>query len=366
MAVGIVDLPLQRPPQVAWETATGNPSIVGVDGSVAVVVIDEDGAGRSVIGVDMATGDQTWFFEDADHTCQWAVPLVCVQDAGTKRAVVVRIATADGTRAATPYPMAVAAVAAGEDIVVVVSTGSDIEDVVLVEPDGSERWRVQADAADSSSTPAWVSLQVREEAVSLDYPGVSLDLETGEQTLLDWYMLDGDRWVEIQPGGVVAIETPDGRMSVGVDELLLWFDDDAGGPVVLRQHHSGQIVASLRETGDELWRIVEENCWPQARIRQSLVLSCWDGRGEERLVGLDEVTGAVRWEIAGSTWPVTASHDTLLLFDEGSASMFAIDPRNGVEHWRMPWQGTYLSAHDQLPDGLLLSDEDSLTRIVWD
>ena len=69
---------------------------------------------------------------------------------------IVSIELDDGSQTSWPYPGALAAIPVGEGVAVIVKTSTDTERVVLLDADGSERWRADLDAADTDAQPVWV------------------------------------------------------------------------------------------------------------------------------------------------------------------------------------------------------------------
>lgn len=367
IALGITDLPLARPPTLAWQVDLTFPQVVDVTGD-RVVVVGEGETGRDVLGIDLAAGAEVWHYADHSSTCQMGSVVTCVENPGDPDATIVTMSPEDGARTSTPYPGVLGAITVGEDLVVVeaMENGAVLEEVVLVEADGSERWRVQADAVDTFSTPAWVGLRVEEPVVSLDVSGTSLDLQTGEEVVQSRFELNEGEWVEIVDAGEAIVHSDQGSVTVGIDEALTWVDDDAGGPVVLRQNDGTSLVASLRATGEELWRISDGSCYPYARLLHRFVLGCWSSTGTEGLIGVDELTGESVWTIATQGWVVAASRDALVLIDDMAHSLLALDPMTGTELWRIPWPSTYFQTVSDGAEGLLVSGDATLGRIVWD
>lgn len=365
IAIGIIDLPLARTPTVAWETSYSYPQVVEVTDELAVLLVGVESS-QDVVGVDLVTGGELWRYHAAGATCHQELPVTCVEQAGTVDATIVTVATDDGALTRTPYPGALGAVAVGEDLVVAEPGLADIEEVVLLEPDGTERWRVNVDAADTESVPAWVWLSVDRGQAIIEMSGVTIDLQTGEIAQQMTYTFDEDEWAELGPDGTVTIYNADDSVVLGPSELTAPIDDDAGGAVVLRQTPDAGLLASVRSTDDELWEQPEANCFPQARLQHRFLLSCWGAAGDERLRAINEVTGETVWERPISVWPAAASRDTLLMVDQSEGGLHALDPATGDVRWQLPGEGFFYDTSVDGNGGLLISGESSLIRLVWD
>lgn len=363
--LGISDLPLDQPPTVLWEASLTNPQLIGVDDDRAMLQVDDADFTQDIVALDMTDGTEAWRYQMQDVTCQQTLPITCIEEPGTADASIVTIDSADGTRTRTPYPGAIGAVTAGEDLVVVEEGQADIEVLVLIEPDGTERWRVQADAADTTSVPAWVWLWVDGDHVVVDMSGVMIDLRSGEIEQRATYTIGNGEWVEIGPDGSATIHTPNGDVTLDVNDLATRYDDDAGGPVVLRQDRDGLLLAALRGTDEELWRVAgDDSCYPEARLQHRFVLSCWGATGGGRLLGVDELSGETLWEMDVSVWSIMASRDALVTVDQGLGGMLALNPATGEEWWRLPGAAYYNATSDG-SDGLLVTSDSRISRLVW-
>lgn len=387
---GLLDLDLTAPPTVAWESAELELlGLVGTAGDRAVTLAEEPDGNRSYLGIDLADGTEVWRYLDEGHTCQHALPLVCVQEAGSLSAQVVTVDLADGGLGTRPYPGALSAAAAGDDLVVVVKTETLDEDVVLLEPDGTERWRVPVDVVDTQAGFMRVPIQVSETGVThiavgaaslvfdpvldtvppLDSPVVTLELETGEQQTGGAATFSAKGFILDYSDGDVVITGPDGRVTVRDTEQIM-HDDDLGGPVRLEITAAAEFldaattVASIRATEEELWRS-DPGCFPGARLRGIVVLYCFGGT--EVLVGVDELTGEQLWKVRELSWVLAMSPDTLVVTDSAGATLVGVDPRDGRRLWSVAvYGGDAVSRSVAIDGGVLLMIGSRMVRLAWE
>lgn len=363
---GLLDLPLSQPPTLAWQAELSYPSLASVDVPGRVIVsTDDDGTSRTVVGLDLETGAEVWRFDDDGYSCQWGAQIVCVTDPGTSAAAVVTIDGQDGTLTTAEHPQAIAAIAAdGGTAVVEKNDGSGVEDVVLVAPDGTELWRVEADVAETESIPAWTSLRVTDDLVVSDYSGTALNASTGEPAAHPgWVNADGS-WIEETDTGSF-LHTGDDVIALDASELMVWLDDDVGGSIVFRQDTSGVITASIRDDGTELWQLDDPRCYPWMRIRGSIVIGCWGEAGDGNASALDELTGEPLWVAADADWPITASEDAVLLSSTEQSEIVAVDPVDGHVLWRQHLPQLSYANYLQIDDGLLVSSDAAVALLTW-
>lgn len=369
--IGLLDLDVRREPETVWTTELRFPEVVHAAGDRAVVVEDDDGAGRSVLGLDLANGSEVWRYYDAGYTCTWGTPVGCVDDPGSPDARLVLIDLVDGSRETRPYPWAVAVVAAGEGATVVIETSEALESVLLLEADGSERWRVDLDVVEGAAPPFWTQLDVIDGRVEIYNAGSAIEIATGAVSPIDrWRVGDG---VDIEFDGDGAagltpvVHTPDGSVSLQRDELLLPHDDDLGGAVALAQDPAGRVVATLRADGTELWRMPSASggCHPVARLRGTLMTPC-SGEAENRLVGWDLRTGEERWSLPAPVFALGATADSILVVDYVEGHLFALDALDGSQHWFTPLRVDDSVNLVALSNGLLVATRTSVVRLLWD
>lgn len=365
LELGLVDLDLSVEPTVAWESlGLEYPEIVDTAGDRAVIITSNQGDSRTYLGLDLADGTEVWRYFDGGNTCQYDLPLVCIEGAGSPSAQIVLLDTDDGSLTTRAHPSAISATVAGDDLVVIEDTDRADEDVVLVEPDGSERWRVAVDAADELTFPVWAPMWISGTSVSLGVSGVTLDLETGEQTTQTFPTWNG-LTLQMQDDGSTLVTGPEGSFTLSADEGLLQYDDDLGGPVRLEYAETG-VVASLRSDGTELWRSAGPDCFPTGRLRGVVIMQCY-GPQTSGLVGIDEITGERLWHLPGTSWVVAASREHLVALDEVQDVVIGVDPRDGTVPWSVPMDGgSPMGSAIALDDGLLVATETEVMRLVWD
>lgn len=360
--LGVVGTSLAAAPRPAWVVDLAYAVPRGHEGTSLVVTLEGEPA-RYVTGLDLASGAERWRFADPDRTCHGVSPVVCVEAPGEDVAQVVTIDPSTGDVERREHPAAIAATAAGADLVVVERHGPGLDDVVRLAADGGERWRVQASAADDSEPPL-ASVAVVDDRVLIPLSGTRLDLATGEPVGTGSLVVGEQMWAELVEGRMV-VHVGEGSATLAQDEVLLSIDDSLGAGLVLGQHPDGGAVARLRSTGEEVWR--HEGCSPDVRLQHRVVLACWppDGDGVG-LVAVEEATGAEVWHLEGTYRPVTASRDTLVLAGYGGEGVLAVDPRTGDVRWRVPSEtGVFVVVADGA-GGLVVSDGTSTTRLVWD
>lgn len=363
---GLTDLDLTAPPAVLWESPIEASWVLDARGDRAVVLAQETGSSRTLLGVDLADGEQVWSYDDADGSCQTGSPLVCVQDPGTADAVIVTISLADGDRTTRPHPGALAGITVGDGSMVVVEKTDTIEeDVLLIDADGTEVWHRSADASDGYGDDTWRFLRIADGAVWLDQSQQLIDLRTGVETGYDsrWVLDDGT--LLTSDGTELTIGTGEDAVTVSATELLTFHDDDLGGVVRLTSEGNGLLSAQMRATDEELWRMERSPCAVDARVRGVVVVTCWD-EADSSTMGIEEVTGEVLWEQQSHSLVEPVARDTLVLSDAVASGLVAIDPRTGTTRWQLPWTGSsYSTSTTPLSNGVLLLTSTSLTRLVW-
>jgi outer membrane protein assembly factor BamB len=367
--IGLVDLDLSQRPTVVWETTlSAGYSIEDIVGDRAVLSTHD--AAPTVLALDLATGEPTWTYDIDAHTCQWGSPVVCVQDPGAADAAIVSVDLATGTESSRPYPEAVAAIAVDDGVAVILQTSSPIEDVVMLDAGGGERWRVAADAADLQNVPWWAFVhRVGEELWFETTTTVRIDIETGRVTTgpADGFVLEDGTSISIT-GDIGMIRTAEGEARVALDETVMWTDDDLGGVVqLMTTPEEGMILAQVRGSTSELWRFAEPGCNPEARLSGVVVISCWNDSGP-RLYGVDEVTGETVWDQSGNYQLAAASTDTLVFASTTDADMRGVDPITGDVRWHLPTPAGANAGHvltTPTPDGLLVSTGASIQRLIW-
>ncbi|GAB2992928.1 outer membrane protein assembly factor BamB family protein [Actinotalea caeni] len=362
LVVGVSDVPAAAEPAMVWTTELDSPAPMGLIGSTVVVGLATatSPSSQHVLGLDLETGAERWRHPDPHQRCHPTTVVTCVVDPGSPDAQVVTIDAATGEVTERAHPGAVGAVATDDGLVVVETTGSVPEDVVLVEPDGAERWRVQADAADESDPP-WAPLSLGEGTVRLGFEGVGLDLSSGEARDASSSVIGGAMVEMVDDRVVIHV---DGRSAtLEPDELPLMIDDSVGAGAALVQRPDGGLSAQVRGTGEQLWQL-DGSCFPQVRLRGRVVVGCWSPDGAET-VGIDEVSGDAVWRVDSVYWVVAATGDTLVVVDDASG-VLGVDPTSGDVRWAVETQGPAFTATLDDAGGLLVSDESGLTRLVWD
>lgn len=353
---GQLDLPLTEPPTVLWQTELTAATGLNLGDDHLLALIGDPGTGQTVVALDIDTGVESWRLDDADGTCQLLDVVACVSAADTDDAVIVTVAD-DGTQQRLAHPWALLAMPSGEDLVVVERTDADrLEAVVLVEPDGTQRWRVEADAVDGEPDAIWPTFHVDDDHVGLYRTGELIDLETGDVTAGDVHVLGSSTTIVTDDGHVVELE---------VDEWPIGIDDDVGGPVVLRTVESTVIVATVRGSGDELWRLDRTYCYPWMRQQGSIVFGCWGQTGTMTLVALDEVTGQPVWETERDGLPLTAGAEAILVTTSEPSQIVALDPVDGAELWHLPFDGSSFANAYEVEDGLLIWSDRATVRLAW-
>lgn len=366
--MGLLDLDLRPEPTTVWSTELRFPEVVLAQGDRAVVVEDDDGAGRSVVGLDLANGAEVWRYYDAGYTCTWGASVACVDAPGTPDARLVQIDITDGSRATRPHPDAVAVAGTGDGIVVVEWSETPSEPVVMFEADGSERWRVELDVVEGSTPPFWVQLAVIDDRAEIYNAGVTIEIATGAVSPVTRWTLYEGVVVEISEdtSPAITVHTRTGSVSLERDELLIPYDDDLGGLVTLRHDPSGRLVATLRADGTELWRMATSDggCHPAARLQGVVVTPCWDG-GRDRIVAWDLHTGTERWSLSAPVFLLGASHEDILVLDYIEGNLFTLDPLDGSQGWSAPLRVDDTAGVVELSNGLLLSTRTSVVRMLW-
>lgn len=366
---GLVDLDLAQPASVLWTTDIRNAAVEHVRGDRAVLRTQDYGAGPAVIGVDLATGKPMWEYHDHNNSCQFGTRMLCIEHQGDTDASIVSVELDDGNQTSWPSPRALAAIPLGEDVAVIVQTSTDTERVVLLDADGSERWRIDMDAADTDARPVWVFAdEVGGELWFQHATLVRLDLTTGtvipEQPTS--FILDDGTRVDVTES-TASFRTSDGDAVVDRDEVVMQRDDDLGGPVRLTTNQQGEITAQLREDGTELWRFGEPGCSPESRLAGVVVVICWAAPGP-RVYGVDEVTGEIAWHSDQDGWPVGGSADTLILATAAGDRLRAIDPATGALRWELPMpepdrvEGL---AATPISGGMLIITNRTVLRLHW-
>ena len=361
---GLLDSDIDGAPTVVWESDLADSYVADAGDGWLVLNSDDTGQERSVLGLDLETGTETWRYHDADYTCQWSAGIACVERPGTPDATIVLIEPTDGARESQPYPGALAAIPVADGLVVVAATDTANEDVLLIEADGSERWRVSEDAGPTDTEHLWMALSVSSNAVTLALTGRSIDLETGEPSLGQVWEMPGGAEMEFTADGSMVVHTADRRITLGTNEPLIPFDDDLGGPVIVQHTANEELVASLRVDQSELWRVAAPGCHPVARLHGAVVTQCWDVSREE-IVALDGVTGETRWELPNAS-VLSASASTLLVVDHDQEALLGLDPSDGSPRWSLP---TSLEGYPNvmpISGGIVVVGASGLMRLRWD
>lgn len=363
----LLDQDLRQEPVALWAAEVSFASVMLTEGDRAVVVTDGSGSNQSVLGLDLATGEEVWRYVNGAHMCTWEHPVRCVESPGTDEAAIVTIDIADGTRHVRSHPGAVAASSAGESLVVVEVTGSYEERVVLIDPDGTQRWQVEVDAVDTESFPYWTQIEVVRDRLLLYVSGTTVDLATGAITTSMIWPLTADITAEVDESSPsYLVRTPERTVALDMSESLIPFDDDLGGPVALLQEENGDLVATWRADGSMLWQrsATSASCMPMARLRGVLVTYCWQGGGD-RMVALDLLSGEELWELAGTSALAAADATSLLVVNHTTGVLAAVDVVTGATHWSLPGIATNISDIDEISNGLLVSGDASITRLAW-
>lgn len=367
--IGLFDLDIRTEPSTVWTTELRFPEVVLAEGDRAVVVEDDDGAGRSVLGLDLANGAEVWRYYDRGYTCTWGTSIGCVDSPGSPGAVLVLIDISDGSRHTRLYPRAVAVVATEDDAVVIQASEAPSESVALIEADGSERWRVELDVVEGTTAPFWTQLAVVNDRVEIYNTASSIEIATGAVSPITRWTLHDDVDVEIGSAASpeLVVHTPVGRVPLQRDEILIPYDDDLGGAVALSQDPTGRLIATLRADGTELWRMPSshEGCRPVARLQGALVTPCW-GETAERVVGWDLRTGNELWSLSAPTFALAATRDNILMLNYVEGTLFALDPLDGSQDWTAPLRVDDASNLVALSNGVLLSTHTSVVRLLWD
>lgn len=361
--IGLLGLDIREVPDVRWESPLMYAYLVTNDGDVTVAM--EYGSDvPSAVGIDLATGAERWRYPVPNGTCQWSDRGICVEEAATPEATIIMIDLDDGTRVAEPHPGAVGAITVPGGIVVVEATDDQAEEIVLIEPDGTERWRITAEAADVSSEGAWVEMQVTADSVIMAMSGTEIELATGSVTTAYRWSLSEDIWIEATDTGDALVTTPEGSFTLVQDETWLSWDDDFGGPIALRQDAGTGLMADRRADGTQLWRIATTDCYATARILGTVVTQCWGSDGE-RLHAIDQLTGQTRWELERAT-VVGASRHVLLVANNTDRILHAVDPIRGDVLWSIPIPSILSGRVTEIPGGVLVPTDTTLVRLAWE
>lgn len=366
--VGLVEMDLAQPPTVLWQAEVRTDVVAFVAGDRALLSRQQLGIGRTVVGIDLANGTQVWEYDDTSYSCQWGSPMVCVGSVGTPQAVVDVVDLEDGSRSSRSYPGAIAAIAVGTGIAVVVKTESAWEQVVLLDGDGTQVWEVDVDASYTAIQPMWTFAHVAgDELWFQTTTSVRIDLATGRLVEGDspFSVLADGTAIDVADG-VTTVRTPEGDAVVEVDETAIWTDDDFGGPVQLHSSLDAEVTAVVRDSGRELWRFGEAPCYPAARLLGTVVMSCWGSAGS-RVHGVDEVTGETIWTDDEQLWLAAASADTLVFRSGTDGYLIAIDPVTGATRWELPVPAGESEHLDTAPisNGLLISTSETVLRLLW-
>ncbi|WP_420112892.1 PQQ-binding-like beta-propeller repeat protein [Pseudactinotalea sp.] len=360
--VGLLDLDISQAPEVVWESPPlSSANLVTIEGTVAVAV--EYNYRVRAVGLDLATGAERWSHTVPDGTCQWSDQGMCVENPATPEAAIVTIDIEDGTRVAQPYPGAVGAASVPGGRVVIEATGNEAEELVLIEDDGTERWRVTADAAQVSDEGVWVDLAVTEASLILPMSSSEIDLETGATAISSRWWFSEDLWIEATDSGDYVVTTADGSFTLAPEESWLSWDDDFGGPIALRHDGMG-LIADRRADREQLWRIETSECYWNARLLGSVILQCWDA-DSYRLHTVDQLTGETRWELSRAV-VIGASRDLLLVADQHNHTLLAVEPRAGDIRWSLPIASAASGAVTEVPGGILIAADSAVVRLAWD
>jgi hypothetical protein len=367
--IGLLDLDMRQEPTTVWTSDLRFPEVVLARGDRAVVVEDDNGSGRSVVGLDLSNGAEVWRYYDAGYTCTWGISVGCVEAPGSPEATLVQIDVVDGSRHTRPHPEAVAVAATTDGVVVVERSETPAEPVLMLEADGSQRWRVELDVVEGMSPPFWIQLAVIDDRVEVYNASSAIELATGAVSPVTRWRLHPDVDVEISgdTSPEVFVHTGAGSVPLALEELLIPYDDDLGGAVTLTQDVSGRLTATLRADGTDLWRMSPSNeaCQPAARLLGTLITHCWGAPGN-RVVGWDLRTGEERWRLGGPTSLLGATHDDLLVLDYVEGNLFTLDPLDGSQGWTTPLRVDDSATVVELSNGLLLSTRSSVVRLLWD
>lgn len=359
---GLLGVDARDAPEVLWEVPVTYSSIAAVNDGV-VVAMDYD-VDESAVGIDFTTGEELWRYGMPGSTaCQWGEAGVCVEDPGTSEAIIVTIDLQDGTRTAEPYPDAVAALPVADGRVVIEATDGELEEIVLVEPDGRERWRVTADAAEVYADSVWVDVWVTDESLLLRMSGTAIDLESGVAIPHFQWNLTDEIWVTRTDDDDFEVTTPDGTFTLLPEEVWLPWDDDLGGQIAVTQTGVSAIIAVSRSGGETLWRIESPECYLSARLLGSLVTQCWGTEGD-RLHAVDQLTGETRWELQGAHAVGAASHALLASADAGR-TLLGVDPLTGEVLWSIDLSGPLGMQATPLSDGALVATDLAVLRLMW-
>jgi outer membrane protein assembly factor BamB len=121
-------------------------------------------------------------------------------------------------------------------------------------------------------------------------------------------------------------------------------------------HFGTHGTARTTLTGDVVWKCVlayepTHGNGGSPALAGDVVVICCDGSDAQFVVGLDRATGAERWRTPRATKPKKGfSFSTPLVIDvdgrtqavcPGSDAVFAYDPRDGSEIWRVDYPGGY-------------------------
>jgi hypothetical protein len=358
--VGLTDLNLDEAPQIVWQTAASGEDL-GIHTDRTILTFSLTETDTRFTGRDLATGETVWTHDDRDGTCQ-AQTMTCVEDAGQRDAVVVEIDLDDGTQTRTPHPGAIAAMATPRGLLVVESSESAANGIVLLASDGSEIWRTVGAVEETDAAGSLFLIDDEQVHVGM---ATTLDLATGVPPELEDtpYFWTGEIEADPLVGGGWLVHAPEGDVLVEPDQLFLQLDDDVGGPITL--HYATDNAVSARVGSTEIWREELDSCWPMARLRGVILEGCAEG-DDVVLVGRSELTGDPVWGPAPGGWPMLGSDDVVVV-DQGG-EVIGLEVVSGRTLWSVPTgSGTagYTGYSVPLADGVLTSTDGQILRLRW-
>lgn len=320
-------------------------------------------ADRALAAVDLSSGELRWRVDDPGASCRLGAHLlVCTHDRGERDARLVTWDATGPTGEVTPYPYALAAVdLEGGDLLVVEGGSVAPAQLVRVEPDLTQRWRVELDypghASDSYTRLTLAGSYVGTAAGSFDVRTGRPDPESGfPEVAVDGSLRTSPR------GGWTRVEHPDGsESSVASTDAWLRVDDAFGGPVSITGGDGG-VTVRVRGEEEPVWRMDANGCWLVGRVQGVLLRPCFDAIGATT-EAYDQLTGELLWtrsEAGGWLSDQIASADTLLLTIGGGVS--GIDPRTGDPRWTRPVTGTFADV-DAVGGALLVWSDRVLMRL---
>lgn len=369
IAFWVSDLDVTLAPAAIWETEIVSPVLMGQTAEVAVLESANRGRTSEMLGLDLQTGEARWRYTATAPGCQWSAPIVCVERPGARTADVVLLDPDTGEIERQRHPGALAGVATTDGLVLALATTGPLEQLVRLDGEGAEVWRVTGDAVQNESEPMWAYLRVAEGAGTVDILGQTRDLATGGASQYYGYSTTGTvagvevaLTFEYDASGPVRVHTPDGTLELVLDEALSR-TDDLGGPIVLVRDETG-LAARVRATDAPLWHRSGTTCSPYVATREAVVLTCANGGGDDS-IALEPLTGRELWRLPRAGWPVLVTGDTVIYQDDNGESLLALDLRTGTERWRLPLPGSLLGTVATTPDGLLVVGNESVVHLTF-